>query len=115
VHVALKAAEELRRQDMEAEVVDLKTLRPWDKDTVSESVARTHRAMVVEEPPPVCGIGAEIATNLYEIVFDDLDAPVERVSGADVPLPYAKNLEQACIPHAPDVVRAGRKLMGLEP
>ena len=58
-----------------------------------------------------CGIAAEVATNIYEMVFDELDAPVERVSGADVPLPYAKELEQACIPHAADVVRAVRKVL----
>ena len=67
--------------------------------------------MVVEEPPPHCGIGAEVAANIYEQVFDELDAPVGRVSGADVPLPYARELEQACIPHAEDVVRAVKKIL----
>jgi pyruvate dehydrogenase E1 component beta subunit len=71
---------------------------------------KTHRAVIVEESPPVCGIAAEVATNIYEMVFDELDAPVERVSGADVPLPYARQLEQACIPHAPDVVAAVKHL-----
>ncbi|MDK1032000.1 MAG: alpha-ketoacid dehydrogenase subunit beta [Planctomycetia bacterium] len=112
-HVALEAAEQLAGQKIDAEVIDLRTLRPWDKETVTDSVAKTHRAVVVGEAPPVCGIGAEVATNIYEIVFDSLDAPVERVSGADVPLPYARELEQACIPHADDVVRAARKVMAL--
>ncbi|MDP6379797.1 MAG: alpha-ketoacid dehydrogenase subunit beta [Phycisphaerae bacterium] len=112
-HVALEAAERLAGDGVSVEVVDLRTLRPWDKETVTDSVAKTHRAVVVEESPPTCGIGAEIAANIYEIVFDSLDAPVERVSGADVPLPYARELEQSCIPHADDVVGAARKALGL--
>jgi pyruvate dehydrogenase E1 component beta subunit len=110
-HVALEAAVQLEKEDIQAEIVDLRTLRPWDKETVTDSVAKTHRAVVVEEPPPACGIAAEVATNIYEIAFDDLDAPIERVSGADVPLPYAKNLEQACIPHARDVTDAVRRAL----
>ncbi|MDP6439396.1 MAG: alpha-ketoacid dehydrogenase subunit beta [Candidatus Brocadiia bacterium] len=110
--VASDAAELLAKDGIDAEVIDLRTLRPWDKETVSDSVSRTHRAVVVEECPPVCGIAAEVATNIYEMCFDDLDAPVERVSGADVPLPYARELEQACIPHAGDVVAAARKVLG---
>jgi pyruvate dehydrogenase E1 component beta subunit len=110
--VALAAADALAAEGVAAEVVDLRTLRPWDKGTVRDSVSRTHRAVVVEECPPVCGIAAEVATNIYEMCFDDLDAPVERVSGADVPLPYARELEQACIPHAGDVVAAARKALG---
>jgi pyruvate dehydrogenase E1 component beta subunit len=109
--VALAAAAELEQEGVAAEVIDLRTLRPWDKETVAASVAKTHRAVIVEEPPPVCGIAAEIAANLYERVFDDLDGPIARVSGADVPLPYARELEQACIPHAADVVTAVKKLM----
>ena len=111
-HVALEAAEALARDGVKAEVVDLRTLRPWDKEAVTDSVSKTHRAVVIEECPPACGIAAEVATNIYELAFDALDAPVERVSGADVPLPYAKDLEQACIPHAPDVVRAARRALG---
>jgi len=110
-HVALEAAVALESEGISAEVVDLRTLRPWDHDAVASSVMKTHRAVVVEESPPVCGIAAEVATNIYEMVFDDLDAPVERVSGADVPLPYAKKLEQACIPHAPEVVAAVKKTL----
>lgn len=111
-HVARDAAELLAKEGVEAEVIDLRTLRPWDKAAVVASVAKTHRAVVIEECPPACGIAAEVATNIYELAFDALDAPVERVSGADVPLPYAKNLEQACIPHAPDVVKAAHRAMG---
>jgi pyruvate dehydrogenase E1 component beta subunit len=111
-HVALEAARTLESLGLDAEVIDLRSLRPWDKPTVMQSVARTHHAIVVEESPPVCGIAAEVAVNIYENVFDQLDAPVERVSGADAPMPYAKNLEQACIPHAEDVVAAVRKSLG---
>jgi pyruvate dehydrogenase E1 component beta subunit len=111
-HLAMAAAKALEAEQVEAEVVDLRSLRPWDKQAVAESVSRTHRAVVVEEPPPVCGIAAEVAVNIYETVFDDLDAPVERVSGADAPPPYARQLEQACIPHADDVVAAARRTLG---
>ena len=113
LHVALEAAEILRGESIECEVIDLRTLRPWDKKTVMESVSRTHRAVVVEEPPPMCGIGAEVAANICEMAFDELDAPVERVSGADVPMPYARELEQSCIPHAADVAAAVHKVLGI--
>ena len=111
-HVAVEAAEKLAAEGVSAEVVDLRTLRPWDKETVTDSIAKTHRAVVVEECPPACGIGAEIVANVQEIIFDDLDAPLARVSGADCPLPYARELEQAGIPHAPDVVRAALSTLG---
>jgi pyruvate dehydrogenase E1 component beta subunit len=111
-HVALEAAESLAREGIGAEVVDLRTLRPWDKQTAVDSVAKTHRAVVVEECRPVCGIAAEVAANVYELAFDELDAPIERVCGADVPMPYARELEQACIPHAADVVRAAHECVG---
>jgi pyruvate dehydrogenase E1 component beta subunit len=110
-HVAHEAAELLEKEGVSAEVIDLRTLRPWDKVAVADSVSKTHRAVVIEECPPTCGIAAEVATNIVELAFDALDAPIERVSGADVPLPYAKNLEQACIPHAADVVKAARRAM----
>lgn len=113
VHVALGAAEALAGEGVSAEVVDLRSLRPWDKDLVSLSVAKTHHAVVVAESPPVCGIASEIAVTLYEILYDELDAPIERVSGADAPLPYAKDLEQSCIPHAEDVVAAVKRVLSL--
>jgi pyruvate dehydrogenase E1 component beta subunit len=111
--VALDAADQLAKEHIDAEVVDLRTLRPWDKETVTDSVARTHRAVVVEECPPACGIGAEVAANVCEIVFDYLDGPVRRVSGCDAPLPYARELEQAGVPHAEDVVAAVKKTLGM--
>ena len=110
-HVALEAAERLAGDSVQAEVVDMLALRPWDKETVADSVGRTHRAVVVEEARPVCGIAAEVAANVYEIAFDELDVPIQRVSGADVPMPYARELEQACIPHAEDVVKAVRRTL----
>jgi pyruvate dehydrogenase E1 component beta subunit len=109
-HVALEAAEKLAEDDIAAEVVDLRSLRPLDVDAVAASVTKTHRAVVIEECPPRCGIAAEVAATIYETVFDELDAPVQRVSGADAPLPYAKDLEQACIPRADDVLEAVRKV-----
>jgi pyruvate dehydrogenase E1 component beta subunit len=111
-HVALEAAEILTSDGVSAEVIDLRTLRPWDRLTVANSVARTHRAVIVEESAPVCGIASEIAASLYEKAFDELDAPIERVSASDTPIPYAKNLEQACLPHAADVVAAARRTLG---
>ena len=110
-HAALGGAGLLEKEGVSAEVVDLRTLRPWDKDTVVTSVAKTHHVVTVEECPPACGIGAELAANIYELAFDEMDAPVVRVSGADVPLPYARNLEQFCIPHAEDVAEAARKTL----
>jgi pyruvate dehydrogenase E1 component beta subunit len=110
-HVALRAAESLDEQGVSAEVVDLRTLRPWDRDTVASSIMKTHRAVLVEECPPACGIAAELSANIYEMVMDELDAPLERVSGADCPLPYARELEQACIPHAEEVARAALKAL----
>jgi len=108
-HVALEAAALLAKEKIDAEVIDLRSLRPWDKQAVAESVARTHHAVIVEECPPMCGIAAEVAATLAEMVFDELDSPPARVSGADVPLPYARELEQACIPHAGNVVEAVRR------
>lgn len=104
--MALDAAEQLAHDDVSAEVVDLRTLRPWDRESVVESVSKTHRLVTVEECPPACGIGAEVATNVQELAFDELDAPVARVSGSDTPMPYARDLEQACIPHPEDIMEA---------
>ena len=109
--IALEAADDLAADKVSAEVIDLCTLRPWDKQTVSASVQKTHRAVVVEECWPACGIAAEVATNIYERAFDSLDAPIERVSGADVPMPYARELEQACIPDRRKVAEAAKRAL----
>jgi pyruvate dehydrogenase E1 component beta subunit len=105
---ALKAAEELAKEGIEAEVVDLRTLRPMDTDTIVESVKKTGRIVTVEEGWPQSGIGAEIAARVFEHAFDYLDAPVTRVSGKDVPMPYAANLEKLALPSVADVVEAAK-------
>jgi pyruvate dehydrogenase E1 component beta subunit len=105
---ALKAAEELAKEGIEAEVIDLRTLRPMDTDTIVESVKKTGRIVTVEEGWPQSGIGAEIAARVIEQAFDYLDAPVTRVSGKDVPMPYAANLEKLALPTVADVVEAAK-------
>ena len=106
VGVALEAAQELMGQGINAEVIDLRTLRPLDKATVLESLKRTNRMVVVEEGWPVCSISSEIIAIAMTEGFDDLDAPVTRVTDADVPLPYAANLEKMALIKASDVVEA---------
>jgi pyruvate dehydrogenase E1 component beta subunit len=106
VWVALQAAEELASQGVEVEVIDPRTFRPLDLDTLASSVRRTGHAVVVDEGWPEYGISAGLATLLYEACFDWLDAPIGRVTCADVPMPYAKNLEQAALPQPADVVAA---------
>jgi pyruvate dehydrogenase E1 component beta subunit len=105
---ALKAAEELAKKHINAEVIDLRTLRPMDSATVVESVKKTGRCVVVEEGWPQSGIGAEIAARIMEQAFDYLDAPVGRVSGKDVPMPYAANLEKLALPSVAEVVDAAK-------
>src|SRR6478735_8278346 len=105
---ALKAAEELAKKHIQAEVIDLRTLRPMDTATVIESVKKTGRAVTVEEGWAQSGVGAEIAARIMENAFDYLDAPVARVSGKDVPMPYAANLEKLALPSAAEVVEAAK-------
>jgi len=110
VHEALRAAEELAQEGIEVEVLDPRTLDPFDWDAVYASVARTRRCVVAEEGWRNVGVGAEIAARLQEHLFHELDAPVGRVAAVDVPLPYAKNLEKAALPDAQDIVRAVLKI-----
>ncbi|GJE58243.1 pyruvate dehydrogenase complex E1 component subunit beta [Methylobacterium trifolii] len=105
---ALKAAQVLAEQGIEAEVIDLRTLRPMDTDTVLESVKKTGRCVTVEEGFPQSGIGAEISARLMVDAFDYLDAPVLRVTGKDVPMPYAANLEKLALPNVAEVVEAAK-------
>jgi len=105
---ALKAADELAKDGIEAEVIDLRTLRPMDTDTLIASVKKTGRAVTVEEGWQQSGIGAEVAARIMEHAFDYLDAPVMRVSGKDVPMPYAANLEKLALPSAAEVVKAAK-------
>ncbi|MGF7170963.1 pyruvate dehydrogenase E1 component beta subunit [Sphingobium xanthum] len=110
VGVALDAAEQLSGEGIDAEVIDLRTLRPLDTATVLQSLAKTNRVVVVEEGWPVCSISSEIMAVCMEQGFDDLDAPVLRVTNEDVPLPYAANLEKAAIIDSARVVAAARKV-----
>jgi pyruvate dehydrogenase E1 component beta subunit len=105
---ALKAADELAKEGIEAEVVDLRTLRPMDTDTIVASVKKTGRAVTVEEGWQQNGVGAEIVARIMEHAFDYLDAPVLRVSGKDVPMPYAANLEKLALPSVAEVVEAAK-------
>jgi pyruvate dehydrogenase E1 component beta subunit len=106
-HVAQQAAKTLANDHrVEAEVIDPRSLRPLDLDTILESVRKTNRLVIVEEGWPHGGVGANIAALVTEQAFDHLDAPVQRVTGADVPMPYSKRLEQSAIPHAEHVVSA---------
>ena len=108
MNYALKAAEELAKEGIEAEVIDLRTLRPMDTETIIESVKKTGRAVTVEEGWAQSGVGAEVAARIMEHAFDYLDAPVGRVSGKDVPMPYAANLEKLALPSVADVVTAAK-------
>jgi pyruvate dehydrogenase E1 component beta subunit len=110
VGVALDAASQLAEQGIEAEVIDLRTLRPLDKQTVLTSLAKTNRLVCVEEGWPVCSISSEIMAICMEDGFDDLDAPVARVTNVDVPLPYAANLEKLALIKVADVVEAAKKV-----
>jgi pyruvate dehydrogenase E1 component beta subunit len=110
VGVALIAAEELAKQGIEAEVIDLRSIRPLDIDTIVESVKRTNRLVSVEEGWPFAGIGSELSAIAMEEAFDYLDAPVARVHGADVPMPYAANLEKLALPQAEDIVAAAKRV-----
>jgi pyruvate dehydrogenase E1 component beta subunit len=111
LHVALAAADRLAAEGIGPEVVNLRSLRPLDMGMVVASVRRTHRAVVVQEQWRPFGAAAEIAASIYEQAFDDLDAPVERVTGADVPMPYARNLELLAVPHEDDIVRAVKRTL----
>jgi pyruvate dehydrogenase E1 component subunit beta len=110
VKLAMQAAEELEKAGISAEVIDLRSLRPFDSETVTASVKKTNRIVTIEEGWPFAGIGAEIAALIMERCFDWLDAPVKRVSGKDVPLPYAANLEHLAVPQVEDIVAAAREV-----
>jgi pyruvate dehydrogenase E1 component beta subunit len=114
VRVALQTAEALAQEGIEAEVVDPRTLRPLDEELIVASVKKTGRALIIEEGWPFNGVGAEIAYRIGRRCFDDLDAPVERLTGADMPMPYNHHLEQQCIPDVPRAVAAAKKLLYLE-
>jgi len=109
--LALQAAEELAKQGISCEVVDLRSLAPLDEATILASVRKTGRAVVVEECWRTCGLGAEISSRIFENCFDALQAPVKRVSGLDVPMPYSRKIEKTCIPQVDDILRAVKDVM----
>lgn len=111
VKYALEAAEELAKEGIEAEVIDLRTIRPLDHETIIESVKKTSRCITVEEGFPFASIGSEIASVLMEQAFDYLDAPVKKLASIDAPLPYAANLERLALPKAVNIIAAAKDLM----
>jgi pyruvate dehydrogenase E1 component beta subunit len=111
--IALKAAEELAGEDIDAEVVDLRTIRPLDRDTILESVTRTNRCVVIEEGWPFAGVGAQVVDLIQRDAFDSLDAPIQRVTSADVPMPYNRALERAAKPDVPKIIEAVKKVLYL--
>ena len=110
VKLAMQAAEELEKAGISAEIIDLRSLRPFDVETVVASVKKTNRIVAVEEGWPFAGIGSELAAIMMEECFDWLDAPAKRVAGKDVPLPYAANLERLAVPQVEDIVAAAREV-----
>lgn len=111
LHVSLAAADELMKEGIECEVIDPRTIRPLDEDLIINSVKKTNRCVIVEEAWPFASVGSEIASRVYTKAFDYLDAPVERVNGADIPMPYATNLEKQALPSVPKVVAAVKKVL----
>ena len=111
VQRALRVADTMSRDGIEIEVVDLRSLRPLDAETVAESVRKTNRALIAEEGWSTYGVGAELAARIHRLCFDDLDAPVERVGGAEVPMPYSKPLELAALPLESKIEAAARGLL----
>jgi pyruvate dehydrogenase E1 component beta subunit len=111
VQLALEAAEALAKEGIEAEVINLRTLRPLDTETIVNSVKKTNRLISVEEGWPVAGIGSEMAAIMMEQAFDHLDAPVVRVAGVDVPMPYAANLEKLALPQPSNIVEAAKSVL----
>ena len=111
LEISTQAAEQLASEGIQAEIVDLRTLRPLDMEPVIASFKKTNRAVVVEEGWRSYGVGAEVASRIYEEAFDYLDAPIQRVAQKEVPLPYNKNLEQLALPQADDVIKAVKEVI----
>ena len=111
IHVALQAAQKLEKDGIHADVLDLRTIRPLDMDAVLATIRKTNRAVYVEEGWPYAGTGAQIVSMIQEEAFDDLDAPLLRVTQADIPMPYAKNLENLAKPSAAHVIEAVNKVL----
>ena len=114
LQLSLEAADKLEKEGIDAEVIDLRTLRPLDTRPIVESVKKTNRMVVVEEGWRAYGVGAEVASRVTELAFDYLDAPVRRVAQAEVPLPYNRRLEQMALPQVPDIINAVKDVMYLK-
>ena len=114
VHEATTAAEALAEEGIDTEVIDLRSLQPMDTEAMVASVQKTHRAIVVHEAVRFGGLGGEIASQIQELAFDFLDAPVARIGAPFSPVPFAANLEQAWLPNAPKIVAAAKELLGSE-
>lgn len=114
VHTALAAAEELAQQGISLEIIDPRTLKPLDEELIYQSVRKTNRVVILEEALPFNGVGAEIAYRIQKNMFDSLDAPVERVTGKDVPMPYNRHLEHLAIPQTTDLIAAVASVMYLK-
>jgi pyruvate dehydrogenase E1 component beta subunit len=108
---AIRAADELEKEGIDAEIIDLRTLRPMDTETIVRSIMKTGRCVTIEEGWPQSGIGAEVGMRIMENAFDYLDAPVARVTGKDVPMPYAANLEKLALPSVADIVSAVKSVL----
>lgn len=111
VGYCMKVAEMLDKEGISCEVINLRTLKPIDRDSIAASIRKTHRVISVEEGWPQCGVGSEIISIAIEDCFDDLDAPPERVTGVEVPMPYASHLESAALPQVDDIVRVVKRVM----
>jgi pyruvate dehydrogenase E1 component beta subunit len=109
VSACLQAADALAEIGLQAEVIDLRSLRPLDVATVVASVEKTNRMVTVEEGWPICSIGSELAAQVQRRAFDALDAPIESITGADVPMPYAENLERLALPQVEQIVEAAKR------
>jgi pyruvate dehydrogenase E1 component beta subunit len=110
VPLALAAAARLEEEDISAEVVDLRSIKPLDEEAIYRSVAKTHRVVIIEQDRPFCGVGAEVAYRIQKNIFDELDAPILRVAQEDVPMPYNERLEKAVLPSAEKLIAAVHKV-----
>jgi pyruvate dehydrogenase E1 component beta subunit len=113
LYLAMNVAKRLEKNDISVEVIDPRTLRPLDEDTILQSIKKTGRVVIVEENWPYCGVGAEMAYRIQKEAFEYLDAPIERVTSLDVPMPYAKNLEEVVLPTEERVIEAVKRVMYL--
>jgi len=111
LELSMQAAEELSKEGIDVEVIDLRTLRPLDMDPVIESFKKTNHAVIVEEGWKSYGVGAEISSRIYEEAFDYVDAPIKRVAQKEVPLPYSRDLEQLALPQVPEIIAAVREVL----